>query len=199
LDGAAALARALRPRRAARSDAVAGLRRAGTHHPGAGSGIDQRGDPGRHLQPAAEAKRLCVLGEYSELKFQFVSQALVVQRSYLQQRGDQLENFLKAEIEGLAFVLAPKNKAAVIKALMRRMKTDATIAEEGYLDLIRGMERKPLPTVESMVHVQRLMKMQNPKVADVKLDDLIDGRIVKKLDDSGFIDRAYAAQGVSLK
>jgi ABC-type nitrate/sulfonate/bicarbonate transport system substrate-binding protein len=149
----------------------------------------------RRLKP----KGFPILGEYSELKFQFVSQALVVQRGYLQQRGDQLENFLKAEIEGLAFVLAPKNKPAVIKALMRRMKTDANIAEEGYLDLIRGMERKPLPTVESMVHVQRLMKTQNPKVADVKLDELIDGRIVKRLDDSGFIDRAYAAQGVNLK
>jgi len=43
------------------------------------------------------------------------------------------------------------------------------------------------------------MKTQNPKVADVKLDELIDGRIVKRLDDSGFIDRAYAAQGVNLK
>ena len=140
-----------------------------------------------------------ILGEYSELKYQFVSQALVVQRSLLQQRGDMLENLLKAEIEGLAYVLAPKNKPAVIKTLMRRMKTDATIAEEGYLDLIRGMERKPLPTTESMVHVQRLMKIQNPKIGEVKINDLSDDRIIKKLDDSGFIDRAYAAQGMSLK
>lgn len=149
----------------------------------------------RRLKP----KGFTILGEYSDLKYQFVSQALVVQRSYLQQRGDQLENLLKAEIEGLAFVLAPKNKPAVIKTLMRRMKTDATIAEEGYLDLIRGMERKPLPTVESMVHVQRLMKSQNPKIGEVKINDLNDDRIVRKLDDSGFIDKAYAAQGVSLK
>ena len=128
-----------------------------------------------------------------------MSQALVVQRSLLQQRGDVLENFLKAEIEGLAFVLAPKNKPAVIRTLMRRMKTDATIAEEGYLDLIRGMERKPLPTVESMVHVQRLMKLQNPKIGEVKINEINDDRIIRKLDESGFIDRAYAAQGVSLK
>ena len=149
----------------------------------------------RRLKP----KGFPILGEYSELKYQFVSQALVVQRSYLQQRGDQLENLLKAEIEGLAFVLAPKNKPAVIKTLMRRMKTDATIAEEGYLDLIRGMERKPLPTVESMVHVQRLMKLQNPKIGEVKINEINDDRIIRKLDESGFIDRAYAAQGVSLK
>lgn len=146
-----------------------------------------------------KAKGFTILGDYSELKYRFVSQALVVQRSMLQQRADMLENLLKAEIEGLAFVLAPKNKPWVIKTLMRRMKTDATIAEEGYLDLMRGMERKPLPTVDSMVHVQRLMKLQNPKIGEVKINDLNDDRIIRKLDESGFIDRAYAAQGASLK
>ncbi|HYJ15692.1 MAG TPA: ABC transporter substrate-binding protein [Candidatus Limnocylindria bacterium] len=143
-----------------------------------------------------KSKGFNTLGEYSELKHQFISQALVVQRSFLQQRSDSLENLLKAEIEGLAYVLAPKNKPAVIRTLMRRLKTDAAAAEEGYLDLLRGMDRKPLPTVESLVHVQRLMKVQNPKIADVKLDDINDGRLIKKLDDSGFIDKAYAAQGM---
>ena len=146
----------------------------------------------RRMKP----KGFNILGEYSELKYQFVSQALVVQKTLLQQRSDMLENLLKAEIEGLAYVLAPKNKPAVIRTLMRRMKTDATIAEEGYLDLIRGMERKPMPTVESMVHVQRLMKLQNPKIGEVKLEDINDAKLIKKLDDSGFIDRAFAAQGM---
>jgi len=47
--------------------------------------------------------------------------------------------------------------------------------------------------------VQRLMKPQNPKIGEVKINDLNDDRIIRKLDDSGFIDKAYAAQGVSLK
>ena len=69
-------------------------------------------------------------------------------------------------------------------------------AEEGYLDLLRVLERKPLPSVESMVHVQRLMKAQNPKVGAVNLDALNDTRVINKLDDSGFIDKAFAAQGM---
>ncbi len=139
------------------------------------------------------------LGEYSDLKHQFVSQALVVQRSFLQQRSDTLENLLKAEIEAVAYILAPKNKPVAIKTLMRRMKVDAAAAEEGYLELLRVLERKPLPTVESLIHVQRLMKVQNPKIGEVKLDDINDARLVKKLDDSGFIDKAFAAQGISAK
>ena len=61
------------------------------------------------------------------------------------------------------------------------------------------MERKPFPTAESLVHVQRLMRLHSPKIGDVKIEDVNDARIIKKLDDSGFIDRAYAAQGMSLK
>jgi len=41
-----------------------------------------------------------------------------------------------------------------------------------------------------------LMKAQNPKIAAVNLEDINDARLVKKLDDSGFIDKAYAAQGM---
>ena len=47
-----------------------------------------------------------------------------------------------------------------------------------------------------MVHVQRLMKAQNPKIGAVNLDELNDTRLVKKLDDSGFIDKTFAAQGI---
>jgi len=43
------------------------------------------------------------------------------------------------------------------------------------------------------------MKIRTPKIGEVKLEEVIDNRIMRKLDESGFIDRAYAAQGVSLK
>jgi len=141
-------------------------------------------------------KGFTVLGEYSELKHQFVSQALVVQRSLLERRADALEALLKAEIEAVAFIVAPKNKAAAIKTLMRRMRISAVAAEEGYVDLLRVLERKPLPSVEGLVNIQRLMKAQNPKIGAVKLDDINDARLVKKLDDSGFIEKVFAAQGM---
>ena len=47
--------------------------------------------------------------------------------------------------------------------------------------------------------MQRLLKTRNPKIGEIKTEDVIDARIMRKLDESGFIDRAYAAQGVSLK
>ena len=49
-----------------------------------------------------------IAGEYSELKQLFTSQAIVVQGKFLQQRADRVENLLKAQVEAIAFSLAPK-------------------------------------------------------------------------------------------
>jgi NitT/TauT family transport system substrate-binding protein len=144
-------------------------------------------------------KGFTLLGEYSDLKQPIVGQAMVVPQVFLTRHADIAENYLKAEVEALAFAVAPKNKATVIKTIMKRLKTDANGAEEGYQDLLRGVDRKPFSSLEGMRNIQRMLKSRNPKIGEIKAEDVIDARIMRKLDESGFIDRAYAAQGVSLK
>jgi ABC-type nitrate/sulfonate/bicarbonate transport system substrate-binding protein len=144
-------------------------------------------------------KGFTILGEYSDLNQRIVGQAMIVPHSFLTQHADIVESYLKAEIEALAFALAPKNKPAVLKTLMKRLKTDAAGAEEGYLDLLKGVDRKPFPSLDGLRNVQRMLKMRTPKIGEIKVEDVIDARIMRKLDDSGFIDRAYAAQGISAK
>jgi hypothetical protein len=124
---------------------------------------------------------------------------MVVPQTFLSQKADVVENYLKAEIEALAFAVAPKNKPVVIRTIMKRLKTTAADAEEGYQDLLKGVDRKPFPSLDGLRNVQRMLKTRNPKIGEVKIEDVIDARIMRKLDESGFIDRAYAAQGVSLK
>jgi hypothetical protein len=43
-----------------------------------------------------------------------------------------------------------------------------------------------------MRNVQRLMQSSNPRVGEIKLEEIIDRSIMRKLDDSGFIDRMYS-------
>ena len=144
-------------------------------------------------------KGFTILGEYSDLNQRIVGQAMVAPHVFLNQRGDIVESYLKAEIEALAFALAPKNKSAVIKTLMKRLRTDAAGAEEGYQDLLKGVDRKPFPSLDGLRNVQRMLKMRTAKIGEIKAEEVIDARIMRKLDESGFIDRAYAAQGVILK
>jgi ABC-type nitrate/sulfonate/bicarbonate transport system substrate-binding protein len=142
-------------------------------------------------------KGLTILGEYNELNQRLVGQAMIVPHPFLLKRPDVVESYLRAEIEALAFAIGPKNKPVVLKTLMRRLKVDAAAAEEGYQDLLRGVDRKPFPSLDGMRNTQRLMKLRTPKIGEVKVEDVIDERIMRKLDESGFIDKAYAAQGAS--
>ena len=67
-------------------------------------------------------------------------------------------------------------------------------AENGYQNLLTrgGLEKKPHPSLEGVRNVQRLMMSSNPRVGEVKLEEIIDRSIMRKLDDSGFIDRMYS-------
>ena len=46
-----------------------------------------------------------------------------------------------------------------------------------------------------MRHVQRLLKTQTPRIGEVNIDDLVDNRYIRKLDESGFFDRIYGNAG----
>jgi hypothetical protein len=70
---------------------------------------------------------------------------------------------------------------------------DDAAAEAGLLQLSRIIVRKPYPSVENLRNMQRIMRIADPKAADVDVTDLIDDRFVKTLDEKGFIDAAYAA------
>ena len=143
----------------------------------------------------AKTRGMSVLGEYTQLKSLLIGQSMVVPNTMLQQRQDVAEAYLKGEIEALVFSLAPKNKPVVLKTLSKWLKVDASGAEDAYLDLVRGVDRKPFASLEGLRNAQRLLRTRNPKVGEVKAEDVIDSRLMKKLDDSGFIDKLYASYG----
>jgi hypothetical protein len=112
----------------------------------------------------------------------------MVLNSYLQTNTALVEDLLKAVIEGAVFSLSPENKPVVLRTIMKRLKiTDARGAEEGYDGVIKTTDLKPYPSVEGLRNMQHFMKSQNPLVANVNVENMIDNRLVRKLDDSGFI------------
>ena len=137
------------------------------------------------------------LVELSKTTITFVSNGIVVRASYLIQQPDAARNALKAWLEGVAYALSPRMKPAVIETITRRLRvSNPALAEQGYQDLLRATDRKPYPSMEGLSNVQRLMKLRNPAVADLKAESLIDGKLIQDLDKSGYIDQLYAAYGV---
>ena len=147
------------------------------------NGLKQRGFP--------------ILLELSKTNIPFVSNGIIARGSYLQQQTEVARNILKAWLEGVAYALSPKMKASVIEVIMRRLKvSDPALAARGYEDLLQATDRKPFPSLEGLRNVQRLMRLQNPAVAGLKTENLVDGKLMKELDDSGFINQLYANYGV---
>ena len=143
------------------------------------------------------AKGFSLLLDMSPANISAVQQALVVNGAYLREHPDVVEKVVAGLVEGIAFSLSPANKDTVLKTLMAHLNISvSTAAESGYGAFLAHMNRKPYGSVVAMQNLQRIMALNDPKVLNVKVEDLIEDRFVRKLDESGVIDQLYSTYGV---
>jgi hypothetical protein len=89
-------------------------------------------------------------------------------------------------------VFNKENKQAVKEVLAKNLRlpnTDA--AEDFYAEALEELDRKPYPTVEGTETVIKYVAEQNPKVASIKAEKIIDASWLKKLDEEGFFAKLY--------
>jgi ABC-type nitrate/sulfonate/bicarbonate transport system substrate-binding protein len=142
-------------------------------------------------------KGFTTLAEFSQANIPTIGLGLVAKNAFIRERQDALEGVLRGLSESVAFILSPKYKPVVLKTIMQHLRiSDPATAEEGYQDLLTGLEKKPFPSIEGLRNTQRLLKPRNPKLANVKVEELIDDRIIRRLEESGFIGRLHATYGI---
>jgi NitT/TauT family transport system substrate-binding protein len=146
-------------------------------------------------------KGFVILGKCDQVRLSSVGMAIVVDKDYLQQNSETLQEVVKALEESMVFIAIPKNKPVVLDIIAKQFKlTDPAVAEGAYQDvftLVRLEEyRKPYVSIDGLKILQRLMKTQNPRIGEIKVENLVDSTVVKKIDDSGFFERLYAEYGV---
>jgi NitT/TauT family transport system substrate-binding protein len=142
------------------------------------------------------AKGFPILAELGNAKLPILSSSIVAREPYIQKNPQIVENVMRAVIEGEASCLSPREKPTTLKILEKYLRISEKDAEEGYKDMVTGLDRKPYANPAGVTNVVRLMKRSNPKVENVKPENLIDDRILKKIDQSGFIDEMMAKYGV---
>ncbi len=143
-----------------------------------------------------QANGFPILVELNKANLPILSVAIVAREAYMQKNPSTVEGVMKAVIEGAAFALSPIQKPITLRILQKYLKIGEAEAEEGYKDMVNGFDRKAYASPQGVENVVRLMKPRFPNVAKVKPQDVIDNRILKKLDQSGFIDEMYAKYGV---
>jgi NitT/TauT family transport system substrate-binding protein len=148
-----------------------------------------------------QSRRLGALGfpalvDLNKYNLPILSSGFVMREPNIQKNPQLAENLMKAVIEGAAFSLSTTQKPNTLKILQKYLKVGEKDAEEGYRDLVNGTDRKPYAAPAGVTNVIRLMKRANPKVEKVKPELLIDDRILRKIDQSGFIDEVLTKYGV---
>lgn len=115
---------------------------------------------------------------------------MVVDASYLAAHHDVVENVLGALVEALAFALAERTRAETVRAFESAFGTADSGTIASYLS---ELKRKPFASLSTLKKMQRVMALHEPRVLDLRIEDLIEDRLVRKLDASGAIDRLHAA------
>jgi NitT/TauT family transport system substrate-binding protein len=142
------------------------------------------------------ARGFPILAELDKAKLPILSSSIVAREPYIQKNPQVVENIMRAIIEGEASCLSMREKPTTLKILQKYLRVSEKDAEEGYKDMVTGLDRKPYANPAGVTNVVRLMKRSNPKVENVRPENLIDDHILKKLDQSGFIDEVMAKYGV---
>lgn len=138
------------------------------------------------------AKGYTQLLNMTQAKIPYQNTVLAARRDQMAANPKLYESFTRAIVEGYAYVFNKENKQAVKEVLAKNLRLpNADAAEVFYNEALEELDRKPYPTLEGTRTVIKYVAEQNPKAASVKAERIIDPSWLKKLDDGGFIDKAY--------
>ena len=129
-----------------------------------------------------------ILAELPELGIPYQGTTVFARRSFVNQYPEVVEKVLTALVEAIAFIQDPANKSAVMRSLakgLRLSKPEDTA--EGYEIIKTLYERKIYPTAEGVRNTIRLLGASNDKIRGLRAEDLIDDRIVRRLDRKGLL------------
>jgi NitT/TauT family transport system substrate-binding protein len=127
------------------------------------------------------------LGNLEQLGVPFVNNSFATTRRYLKEHPRTVEAIVKSIVEGNAYMLNPANRTTVAGILAKNLRISQKDAEKAYEDLLPKVERKPYPSMDAVKATIQIMGLRNPKIAQLKPEDLVDVSILKRLEQSGFV------------
>ena len=85
-----------------------------------------------------------------------------------------VEAYLKAIIEGIAFMVEPANKEVVSRIVASKLRlTNPVAPEEAYHRVVGSYERIPYPNLDGMKRLQTVLVSINPKLATVRPETVV--------------------------
>ena len=133
-----------------------------------------------------------VLADFTELPIPYPQQVLAARERTLKNDPDLVERILKGFVAANTFSLDPKNKERVKAILARYLRLESIEkAEEHYQSALKVLPKKPYVDMVGISSMIEFMAEADPLVSKVKPEEVVNHTILKKLDESGFLDQPY--------
>ena len=101
--------------------------------------------------------------------------APATRRSYLRQNPQIIDALMRGFAESIAFIHKAANKESVIRSLMKNQRLqNPQDAEAGYQSLQWMYSLDIKPNVPGIANMARLLALGNPKIKNVKMEDVVD-------------------------
>lgn len=141
---------------------------------------------------AGVAQRLKLIFDASNLKVPIPGTSLISTKRFIRANPEAVENTIKALAEAVAYMKNPANKQSAMTILRLRFRAESPESVELlYQETLRTFDPTlalPVKGVEALI---RILSEQDPAIAKVKVEDIVDLRFVRKLEQSGFIKNLY--------
>ena len=142
------------------------------------------------LGPSLKERGNNIVADFTELPIPYPQQTVSVRERTLKTNPEFVENVMKGVVAGNSFSLDPRNKERVKQILAKYLRLERVAqAEEHYQAARKVMAPKPYVDVAGINSMIEFITETDPLVAKVKPEMVINHTILKKLDDSGFIDQ----------
>ncbi len=128
-----------------------------------------------------------MLADVATLGVPYQSTGVLVRRGFLNSSPEIVERVLKALVEAIGFLEKPENKGAIMKSLAKGLRLPKIEdAADGY-EVVKSLyDRRIYPNTQGIQNALRMLGASNEKIRRLKLEEIVDERIVRKLDREGF-------------
>jgi ABC-type nitrate/sulfonate/bicarbonate transport system substrate-binding protein len=127
-----------------------------------------------------------MLGDLMKMGIPYQGLGMIAKRSLIDRTPEIPERTLRAMVEAITYVNNPANKGAVVKTLTRELRlSKIEDAQAGYEMMRTLYDRKIYPNAEGLRNVVRLLGKTSEPIRKLKVEDIIDDRIVRKLEKEG--------------
>jgi hypothetical protein len=127
-----------------------------------------------------------VLADLATLGIPYQGLGVMARRSLIDRTPELPERALRALVESIAYINNPGNKTAVMRTLAKDLRLSRVEdAEPGYEMMQKLFDRRIYPNTAGLRNVIQLLGKTSEPIRKVKVENIIDDRVVRKLEKEG--------------